>query len=247
MRIGAIVLAAAVWLLSAPACAQGATEVTQGMNFMQLVQLAMTAESQLRQAQYMTEQMTQNMERLSRGDVTAIRDLLTQAMMVQSMASGFLASQRSAAAVIEYTYPSPTALDGRFQTWSQYHQHMRQVERENHRTYEEAARLIDTELFDGLREDGRLLQRLREKAGSADSEAKQLQVTNQILLELVRQMHMLRTEALAAHRMDMLVSAADSQRRIAAESANESLLKPARMKPSYAGYTAGGTPVGRAR
>jgi len=224
----------------------GATEATQAMNFMQLVQAAMTAENQLMTAQMMVEQGRQNMERLSRGDVRAIRDVVYQAMMVQSMVNGFMAAQQSATMTMEYSYPSPQKLDGRFQTWGQYHRHLKQVEVDNHRTFTEAARVLDMQIFDGLREDGRLLQRLREKAGTADSEAKQLQVTNQILIELVRQMHLLRTEGLAAHRMQLFVAAADSQRRVAEESASESLLQPKRLRDSssYPGYTIGGKPTG---
>lgn len=221
-----------------------ATETTQVMNFTQLMQLAYTAENQLRAAQVQIEQTRYNMERLSRGDISALRDALYQAMTVQSMVSGFVASQESVAQRLQYSYPSPRELDGRFQTWEQYRQHMAQVEYENYRAYTEAARVLDKQLAEGLQEDSKLLNKLRDKASRAQTEAQQLQVTNLLLAELVRQMHMLRMEGMAAQRMQLLVSAAESQRRVAQETANTQLLKPLRMRPQseYPSYSLGGVP-----
>lgn len=246
LRLGIVV---ALAFLPRDAVAQspaGATEVTQSLNFMQLVQMATTAESQLRSVQMMVEYQRASMERLSRGDVQAIRGTVSQAMMVQTMVSGYLAARRSNTQTLEAAYPSPAKLDGRFQTWEHLHEHQRQVERDTHEAFEVAAHVLDKQLSEGLREDGRLLQKLRDSAGNANSEAKHLQVTNQILLELVRQLQLLRTEAMSAHRMDLMVAASDQQRRTAPEAAEKSLKKPVRVGSSseYQGYTLSGRPVG---
>lgn len=247
LRVG--VMAVALVCLPRSAVAQNpasATEATQAMNFLQLVQMATTAESQLRSVQMMVEFQRTNMERLSRGDIQAIRGTVSQAMMVQTMVAGYLAARRSNSQTLESAYPSPAKLDGRFQTWAHLREHQIQVERDTHEAFEVAATVLDKQLSEGLREDGRLLQKLRDSAGNANSEAKHLQVTNQILLELVRQLHLLRTEAMSAHRMDVMVAASDQQRRTAQASAEKSINKPARVGSSseYQSYTLSGRPVG---
>jgi conjugal transfer/entry exclusion protein len=221
-----------------------ATETTQIMNFVQLLQLAFTAENQLMTAKTQVEQMRYNMERLSRGDINALRDAFYQAMMVQNMALGYLSAQEAVAQRLQYAYPSPSTLDSRFQTWDQYHAHVAQVERDNYRTYTESARVIDQQLTQGGPEDGKLLSKLREKAGKAQTEQQQLQVVNQMLAEVIRQLQMLRMESLAAFRMQVLAEAAESQRRVAQDTANGQLLKPERVQsPSqYRAYTVGGAP-----
>jgi hypothetical protein len=71
-------------------------------------------------------------------------------------------------------------------------------------------------------------------------------MTNQILLELVRQMHSLRMEALAAHRVAMLVSAAETQRELALQAATQQTLKPIRVGSSanYESYSVTGRRAG---
>jgi hypothetical protein len=220
----------------------GATEVTQTMNFMQLLQLATTAESQLRSMQMMVQITQQSAQRLSRGDVLALRDAFSAAMMVQYTAFGFLSAQRSAAAALQATYPSPEQLDGRFKTWPDYYQYLDNLEQQNHRTLVEASQVIDKQLTDGVREDARLLQQLRDKAGAADTPQKQQQVTNLYLAELVRQMQMLRVELLNFQRMQLLVTAAESGRRSAQTAASRDLLPQMRVgdRSQYDTYSASG-------
>lgn len=180
-----------------------ALESTQIMNWLTLLEMVLNAENQLRTAKAQYSMLKENGKRLGQGDLTAIRSAVFQAMSVQSQMQGMLARQQAIVGVLEQSYPSPQQLDGRFQTWQQYRTHVSRVEERNYRTMVEAGEFLDASR-DGLKEDQELLNKLRQRANKASSDTQHLQMTNKLLLELIRQMHMLRAEGQGMARAEVL-------------------------------------------
>lgn len=223
-----LALSAVLWTSGSGVRAQQATELTALAQLYQLVAQVRTAERTLRGVQMQIEMAKANGKRLKEGDMLSLRMGFNQALVAYQQGKMAFA-QAGPMATLMQGYPSPQALGAQFRSWQAYRSHLAGVEKAQHKSLTSAAEFIDQQSSDTLQEDEKLLSKLKEKAESAEGDTQQLQVANQILLELVRQMHQLRLESLHLQRMHVVHMASAQQRRIAPDVAQKTVIKDARV------------------